>query len=549
MRYQGKLAEYYSDRGYGYLKCPEFKTKVFIHISDVDTKELSPGVQLEFEVIFQEKGPKAIKAKNLAHQISNKLKLTGCQAPVTLPEEKAPREPAKVETVLTMPRSTVPKRSLHLYMPWNPGYIHDQMYQLRNKMEQHSYSWIPKINSTKNKDPFKREIIEVLELQLKQGVESCLYMTNFNCIHVWKISQIHYAPTLPEEEKIKTLADYAKHDVEFWIQVSDVYVLQADHDGKLTPILQELEKLSLCSDYHDPCYNAGAKITPYMSAQRYPAPVTRNDEMIFFPGVAITNGTETKREKWLNTHRKVTKEYNLMNEHMRKNVYTDMWGKFNNRTQHFLIEMEMLKIESAGYNSLQSLQFCKQKFECYVSALLNEFEDLIAQRLLKIAGKLKLQRIDGKDYDTLEILEGNAHISPDLNFYRNIITDSIWRVNLENLRMKHHGEISADLSEIVTLTRNNQLLTKVNALTSFRNWFAHDYFYVISQFQQGSSNGEEVSLIAKINNILNLISSPYSSNNVFTDIYAHKSKNSKSIHSADFKELVSELKSLSRKAA
>jgi hypothetical protein len=456
--------------------------------------------------------------------------------------------------VLTLPRNTLPKRSLHLYMPWNPGYIHDQMYQLRNYLDQYSYSWIPKINSTKNKAAFDREIVEVLKLQLEHGVESCLYMTNFNCIHIWKISQIHYAPELPEAEKAKTLADYGKHDVEFWIQVSDVYVLQADHDGKLTPILQELEKLSLCSDYHDPRYNAGAKITPYMSAQRYPAPVTRNDEMIFFPGVAKTiirgpEEVETKREKWLNTHRKVTKEYYLMNEHMGKNVYTDMWGTFNNRTQHFLIEMEMLKIESAGYNSLQSLQFCKQKFECYVSAILNEFDELIAQRLLKMAGKLKLQRIDGKDYETLEILEGNANTSPDLNFYRNIITDSIWRVNLENLRMKHHGEAAVVLSDIVTLTRNNQLVTKVHTLTNFRNWFAHDYFHVISQFKQGSSKEEEVSLISKINNILNLISSPYSSNNVFTDIYAHKSKNSKSIHGADFKELVSELKSLSRKAA
>lgn len=540
----GKLFDFNVEKGIGHTKCDGYLGKILVDSKQLKTGILKDGIELYFNVV---KGSVGWEAEEITTAMT-------IEPPLPIPN---------IDNVhdITASRKYVSNRqnqnSLHLYMPWNPGYISDQMYQLKNKLSEKRRAWIPKINSTQGKVDFNPEIIEVLKEQLTNGVETCLYMTNFNCIHIWKISDIYMGKDLPAAEQEATLTDYSKkgHVAEFWVQVSDVYVLQADHDGKLTPILQELEKLSIC-DLKTMTYDPKSKITPYMSAQRYPAPVAQRDKVQYFTSVIKTQfaGDEvvvTTGDLWLNTHRKVTKEYNLMHEHMKKNVYPNMWESFNKRSQHFLIELEMLKIESAAYSFLQSLQYSKQIFECYISALLNELDEMVAQKLIVIAKHYEIPKIlyNENSHDSLERFKGTGEPA-DLTFYRNLLTDASWKNNLGKIKASiNNPTVRDEIIQILELAQNYPLTDKISTLTKLRNWFAHDYFRAVSFFVKENHNDDEKELVASLTTILNLISSPYSTHNLFCDLYRLKNKNSKINFNDDFDKLVCQLKTICKKAA
>ena len=546
MRYTGKLVNLNLEKGYGFVNLPHLNG-IYIRAEELDV-DIKNGDEIEFDIVTYKgkpQGRRIIKCIPDVQPLPKARPASNEEPPITKTKE--------VPNVLVFEKKLTGEprldRGLHLYMPWNPGYIHNQMFLLRDQMEKTGHSWIPKINSTKDKMPFDPMILEVIERQLKHDVETCLYMTNFNCIHIWKISGIHQGETLPEGEK--ALDAYSKYKAEFWFKVSDVYVLQADHDGKLTPILQDLENLSLCrEDFVNLPYNELDKITPYMSAQRYPAPVTRKDNTSIFPGVSILSikGKDkdvVRKEKWLNTHRKVTKEYNLMREHLAKNMYLESWSSFNPRTQHFLIEMEMLKIESASYNSLQSMQFCKQKFECYISALVNEFDEVVGKSILEICRRHNITCLiySDKNINCIEVLKGQSNTSPDLLFYRNMLVCGTWRARMKELFHELKGESRELVGRILTLAVSEPILTKLETLRLFRNWFSHDYFYAIPEFVEEKNKEKCIKMINQINTILNMVSSPYSTSNIFMDVYACKSK--KTAHqNASIQDLLDNLKAL-----
>lgn len=545
MRKSGKLVDFNAEKGIGYTKCEGYLGKISVSKKQLKSGNLEDGIELEFTVV---KGSVGWEAEEIT------TKLTTERLP-PLPSMENVHEITSARKFVTV---APPQNAIHLYMPWNPGYISDQMYQLKNKLTEKKRVWIPKINSTQGKADFNLEIIKTIKEQLAIGVESCLYMTNFNCIHVWKISDIHMGEVLPSAEQEATLVDYSKkgHVAEFWIQVSDVYVLQADHDGKLTPILQELEKLSIC-DLITKSYDPKSKITPYMSAQRYPALVAQKEKVQYFTSVIKTQfaGNDvvvTTGDLWLNTHRKVTKEYNLMHEHMKKNVYQNMWDTFNKRSQHFLIELEMLKIESAAYTSLQSLQYSKQIFECYVSALLNELDELVAMKIIKIAKDYQIPEIlwNNNTTDSLERFLGTSKDAADLNFYRSLLQDGSWKNNLGKIKaMINNPKSRDDIADIIELAKNYPLTDKIHTLTSLRNWFAHHYFLVISNFVEDKNYEEQKEFSANLTTILNLMSSPYSTHNIFCDIFRQKNKTAHINFNEDFSVLVSQLQNFYKKAA
>lgn len=541
MRYSGKL--HFFNSTYGFVTVPGYVEDICIYRDHV-VGEIEKGDYIEFDVVMYKGRP---QGRNVSKTLDTPNDLARFQDTTNVVQLQKPNiEPN-------------PIRALHLYMPWNPGYIPNQMYQLRDHLEKHGHTWIPKINSTKDKVPFDMKILDIVEQQLKKGIETCLYMTNFHCIHIWKIEGVHRVKELPSNEQLKTLQEYKSKNLEseFWFKVSDVYVLQADHDGKLTPILHELEKLSLCrEDFQNLPYNENDKITPYMSAQRYPAPVTRIDDTVFFAGVSMLSIDSpqkevVRREKWLNTHRKVTKEYNLMREHLAKNIYTDIWPTFNNRTQHFLIEMEMLKIESASYNSLQAMQFGKQKFECYISALINELDDLVGKRIISVCEKNDITYIGENDKrdDYLESLLRQNDTAPDLIFYFSLLNNSNLKSILYRQKLKLEGESRNILEDILQLSNCGPIMTKLNNLRLFRNWFSHDYFDVIPNFAEEGKRDECLTLISQVSTILNLISSPYSQSNVFMDLYEFKYKKKSLTQTANVRSLVDDLRPISKKIA
>lgn len=563
MRIKSKLEELHPDKQFGFTRHPNYpKQKIFVHKNDVDTNSLSVGDEIEYLVVMEANGAKAVQVDNLSQRVSVKMSgLSGLKIPERPKQEVQEAPPKQVENVQPLKIPTIQQENaLHLYMPWNPGYIHDQMFLLKDIITKKGRVWIPKINSTEGKVKFNRSIIDILGKQLEEGIETCLFMTNFQCIHIWKISQIHESAELPESEVESTLVEYSQngYQAEFWMQVTDVYVLQADHDGKLTPILQELEKLSICNlDNFN--YDAKTKVTPYMSAQRYPAPVIQRDKINYFANIIKTrfageNKTETTETLWLNTHRKVTREYVLMQEHLKKNVYPGMWEEFNLRSRHFLTEMEMLKIESAGYASLQSLQYTKQIFECYISAVLNEMDEMIGEKVRKITSGTTINEIPFKkgNYvsDSLEIFrgQGDRDYSADLPFYSAIMKCQTWRNSIHDLKNRIQKASSyREIDSIIKVTRSD-ISRKLVDLTDIRNWFSHGYFEVIAQFTTDSKEKQDL-LVAKLTTVMNLLSSPHSEHNIFDDVYMVKTQKPRVQADLKMTELIAEIRNFSKKAA
>ena len=65
----GRVKRFDEKKGYGFIVCENESQDIFVHYSDIITdngfKTLSPGDEVEFELIRGEKGMKALKVRRI----------------------------------------------------------------------------------------------------------------------------------------------------------------------------------------------------------------------------------------------------------------------------------------------------------------------------------------------------------------------------------------------------------------------------------------------------------------------------------------------------
>lgn len=431
----------------------------------------------------------------------------------------------------------------HLYMPWNPGYCETQMFDLKKSLKANGTTHIPKLNKTKGKDPYSKKTLELLKKQIQSGVETRLYMTDFRSIHVWKISDIiwnesevnsilNLDSTLDFYKGIYKSSVEEKHEespFEFWMKVDDLFVLWVDHEQSMREFLDHLSTLSEC-DPSNPFYNPEKKITPYRSG-RYPMPVATEKltDTIFkatyyVDSTAKDDGKAAIPSRWLNTHRQVTKEYLLMQSYLEKHIYSDIWHLLGLATKHYLTEFEMLRLESSDYLSIrQRLQFSKQVFDCFLSAVLNTLHNVFGEEFATLMTNKEWESIE----DKLKVRPGLQLLLPHIPIHTDEVADIGHYTRLNEL-------ISAtsllpqinptDLCKIkvtnfikkVTPLSDKILSSKLLELRETRNWFSHSYYEMLI--------GEDESVVSKniddIAKIIDFLSVPHSKNNIFYIVYS-----------------------------
>jgi hypothetical protein len=252
---------------------------------------------------------------------------------------------------------------LHLYVPWDHKKINDLMFQYKNILNEHGSCYIPYMSVGKSKDQIKLDpdSVEALKQQLESGVETHLYMSNLDSIHVWKVVGIK---TLDEDmQKERIVKKLQSAPAIWWIEVDDLFVYRANHLGEASEVMDELEKLT------SPIKR------PHIFSSIKPHKISLDDINI-----------EQPSKKWIEVNRNLTYDYFIRHCDLQDNIYQESWEVLGQVTRHCLVNSEQARQQAVLYKSHEKLNFLRESYESYLSAVLNELNNIY---VLPFAGLLQ----------------------------------------------------------------------------------------------------------------------------------------------------------------
>ena len=377
-------------------------------------------------------------------------------------------EKEKTADILPMYQVPIKKKEeiLHIYMPYSPKHLPDQIDSLKTNLEKYQYTWVAYLKlSEENGSLFLLKFVDKITEQLKNKTETRLYMTDFKSLHVFELEEIHFSEPKGWRDDPAVLDFYKENVVEVYFKVKDVYVLAVNHDYHNDYVHEELKGLSFVNQTkfdNEGVITSRCDVSPFSTSVRYPAPVlAKCGERIFFgfPKENITeysNNLDTFSKKWFHINRYLNEEYNLCARHLEINTFYPIWSNLKKGTQHYLIDCEMQRVISADHNSSQAFRLLELAWNSYFKAVCCE-----------LYGVLYLDMIDIHNVTDLKLDEGAVEISKFITF--------IWDFDDAQVRdnsLKNKFKKNIELIKLLKTKEAHETLWLLNRL---RNLLEHQW--------------------------------------------------------------------------
>ena len=159
---------------------------------------------------------------------------------------KNPQVFKRFSSIFTFSKNPLFKKNenLHIYIPWNPEIESELMFKLKAQISNVGSTFIPYMNLDLLPVEFNSEQIAEIEKQIEAGTETHLIMSNFDSIHVFRVTGVHTSRDSISNHHEKVLDIFEqKSDYKHFLEVDDVYVLEANHTGDSETVVTNLEEL------------------------------------------------------------------------------------------------------------------------------------------------------------------------------------------------------------------------------------------------------------------------------------------------------------------
>ena len=268
--------------------------------------------------------------------------------------------------IYTFSRNPLPQKNnySHIYMPWTEEIVHDLLFKVKSEISESGSCVIPFMDCELNRIGLTNEELIQFEKQLSFGVETHLVMSNMDSIHILKVRSVLTSKELKKNKEIAKLSIFEDKDqFQFWIEVDDLFVYRANHSGTAELVESDLE--ALVNDEQNQNF-----FVPIQQLNIYDS--HKSDDL------------RAQALKWTELNRNLTYDYFIRSCELEENIYQDTWKDLSRRTQHCLIMTEQLRHKGILYKDQEKLNFFKDSFESYLSALINELNEVYIGPLNKV---------------------------------------------------------------------------------------------------------------------------------------------------------------------
>lgn len=231
----------------------------------------------------------------------------------------------------------------HLLSVWNPSYADDAMDRHLEVLlrwatarregrvdDDDVYVWWAKLRSPNRQAPLPHadEVLQ-LEPQIEAGIETHLYLTDYNSLYVAHLVEITAENLLGEfpDERDHMPTYYDQHDSDFWFRIWDIRRLVAS-DPPAT--IEELKRLRNVR-YHD------RPVSLYGGIVDLPLIVTRQDGASWFADI----GALTEGRRWAERDAELKGETERLSAELRDNLLgKEIWDALESSSRTFLTTAE-----------------------------------------------------------------------------------------------------------------------------------------------------------------------------------------------------------------
>ena len=231
----------------------------------------------------------------------------------------------------------------HLVTLWNPSYAADAMdehlrvlldwagrWQRGEANGDEAYVWWGRLRSPNRKDALPHgEAIAALDAQVREGVETHLYLTDYRSLYVAWVGEVtaEHLPAEQPDELDHMPVYYRNQFADFWFQLWDIRRLVADD----TPaVIDELRRLRN-TRYHD------RPVSLYGGMVELPLIVTREDGVAWFADRDLL----TEGQLWAQKESELKSETERMHKELRDNLLGPaVWSALEPSTRTFLASAE-----------------------------------------------------------------------------------------------------------------------------------------------------------------------------------------------------------------
>lgn len=269
----------------------------------------------------------------------------------------------RISNIYTFSKDPLLQRNVrrHIFMPWDEARAHNLMFKIKKAINEKGECSIPFMEKDLSCSFMSDELFESLKMQIDEQVETHLVMSNMDSIHIFRVDGIfRYSEKGGEIEKKNTIPELEacdKHKV--WFKVGDLFVYKANHNRDSDEIGQALEELITSQQTQNLFVSAQTVELSADSSEKY-----------------------SQFSRWLEMNRNLTYDYFIRSCELQENVYQESWPILNRRTQHFLIMAEQARHKGIMYRDAEKMQFLKESLENYLSAVINELNEIYIRPLI-----------------------------------------------------------------------------------------------------------------------------------------------------------------------
>lgn len=404
---------------------------------------------------------------------------------------------------------------IHLFIPWSSNEESDLMFRLKSIVTKNQSTFIPYMNLNYENGQISEADLDLIKKQISKGVETHLYMSNLESIHIWKIKDIVGRTDYQKLDTEKTIPFFKKmNHFELWVEVEDVFVLKASHTAGKSDILNELENV----------------VSNFQTHQIF-SPIQK-----LYVDDASSDAKRAEIYRWVEVGRSVTYDYFIRSCELEDNIYQDCWRELSRATQHCLIVAEQTRHNSVLYQNEQKLYYLKESFENYLSALMNELNEIYIRPFISVFHEYPVmheawREIQGAGRSPVHELinalleQEKDHVGSIQDFLKFIKNAKSFFFSLKNKFARRIGR-EEDLQLENFLSRQENLVesflakrldVKLNNLLQIKDWFKD----IVSGMEGLDKESLRICTL-KITHLLTIMSSYNYDDNIFFKIIEEK---------------------------
>lgn len=265
----------------------------------------------------------------------------------------------RISNIYTFSKDPLLQRNTrkHIYMPWDEQIVRDLMFKIKKIIHENGSCSIPFMEKNLSRSFMSQELFETLKAQVEDQAETHLVMSNMDSIHIFRIDGIS---SRKESDTVEELQE-GGHGI--WFEVGDLFVYRANHNNDQEEVQSALEELIVSPQTQNLFVSAQSLQLEQDSSEKY-----------------------NQFSRWLEMKRNLTYDYFIRSCELQENVYLDSWGALNRRSQHFLIMAEEARHKGVMFRDMEKMQFLKESLENYLSAVINELNEVYIRPLIKAFG-------------------------------------------------------------------------------------------------------------------------------------------------------------------